>query len=272
MSRFLCVAFGFLIACSCAPVYKTIVMQEYESKKIRDASLVIAPLGDVVVDYIGNVKDEFGAGDQQELILKHFREALVSSFKKEAGFSSVAFDNYATEPLLVQKKFDMGDAYDFFLNLPSDTNMIRFVSSTPDFVLFLQDVSIGIESFQEDRGWGGWGFNGSYPDDPAAFRSYSAFSGSSQGPLFQGPPPIYQPMPMMHSYYAPPRHKYLRYKCGFAFWDNRNHKLVVYGRIFAKSRAEGYGLDMVQIVRMENWNQVDYDFIRALVGNTPFDR
>ena len=78
-------------------------------------------------------------------------------------------------------------------------------------------------------------------------------------------------MPMMHNYNTP-KTKYLIYKCGFVFWDNRKHSVAVYGKILAKSKSEGHGLGMVQIVRLEHWQEIDDQFIAYLINGTPFSR
>lgn len=224
MNRLTWSGLACLAVVSCVPTYKTIVTQEYESRKIKDVTLAIAPLNNVVVDYQGSVKDEFGDGDEQDLIIQHFKQTLVSKLRKESGFSSIAFDDYADAPKMANRHFDLNDAFSLELALPADSSAIRFASSTPDFILFLQDLSLGVEGLQ-DKGWEEAG------------------------------------------------RKYLRYKCGFAFWDNRLHRLAAYGRIFAASYAEGYGYhDKVQIVTIENWNAVDRYFVYSLIGNTPFEK
>ena len=79
----------------CAPVYKTVVEKDYESQKIHDATLIIAPPINLTIDYFGNVKDEFGEGDPQKLIFKHFKEVLLKKLVDYSTFSSAAFDTFS---------------------------------------------------------------------------------------------------------------------------------------------------------------------------------
>jgi hypothetical protein len=87
---------------------------------------------------------------------------------------------------------------------------------------------------------------------------------------FTPPMPVYNPMPFTSSYYAPPKFKYLRYKCDFAYWDNKLHKLVAYGRVCAKAKSESHGFGMVEIIRLEHWREIDANFFNSMLGNTPF--
>ena len=263
---------------SCAPKYETIVMKEYQARKIPNASLVVAPIVNLVVDYVGNVKDEFGEGNQEELIIKHFRDKLLQGLREESLFSRVGFDSFAKQPAMGECSFTTSDNYGLSLSIPSDTATINFASSTPDFILFIQDLYIGKVSLQENGPWG-WSREETstipvaMPDEkyglPPAALSYKELNASWSG--FQ--PPVYTPPynpPMF--FYSPPKTPYLRYKCEFAFWDNHLHKVVAYGKIFAKSQLETYGLGMVNVARMSNWNDIDYQLVRALLGQTPFDR
>jgi hypothetical protein len=264
-----------LVFLSCAPKYETIVMKEYQGRRIDNASLVIALPIDMLVDYMGNVKDEFGEGDQNNLIIKHFKEKLLEQLKKQSSFSSAAFDSFSVRPAMQSRSFTTSDPYGLSVNLPSDTATIIFKSSNPDFILFIQDLRIGQESVQENS----WGRaeTGKWPVagrengriSTQAFSSYQGPGAAISG--FQ--PPVFTPTynPPMY-FYSPPKTKYLRYKCNFAFWDNRVHNVVAYGKIFAKSKPDEYGMGMVSIVRMSNWVEIDYQFTRALLGQTPFDK
>ncbi|HUI91017.1 MAG TPA: hypothetical protein VLX68_02110 [Chitinivibrionales bacterium] len=261
---------------SCSPKYETMVVKEYQERKITNASLVIAPIASITVDYIGSVKDEFGEGNQEDLIKKHFKSALLQGLRENSLFSSVAFDNFSGQPATADRSFATTDAYGVNVNLPSDSATIRFTSSTPDVILFIQDLWIGKTSVQENGpGWGRdedgtttLAMNGEgYAAGSLAYREITSSTSGFQPPVFT-PPPNNPPM----FYYSPPKTPYLRYQCVFAYWDNRLHRVIAYGKIFAKSRLDSYGLGMVNIARMANWNDIDYQLVRALLGQTPFDK
>jgi hypothetical protein len=241
---------------------------------LEDVSLVIAPIKNIIVDYDGDVKDEFGEGDQQQLITGHFRNELLKRLGERSSFKDIKADSFSKEPSWKEATFDLGDIYHLRMDLPSDSNTIDFTSGRPDFVLFIQDLYIGCEykndgSFQfGDNGNLDKSITVSYPQSGSGRSDFQAGSFSIQGSSFQ--PPVYSPpMPMMNTY-SSPKTKYLRYRCNFAFWDNNKHRVVAYGRINAQSRAESHGLGVVQIIRMPNWNEIDNGFIHDLIDNTPF--
>ena len=263
-----------LIIISCSPVYKTVTIDEYEQQRITGATLVIAPFKNLMVNYMGSVKDEFGEGDQRTLIINHFKETLLNNLKNRSTFSSITYDKYRNELIKVkQTKFDMDDAFGLYIDLPADTATIEFETTAPDFILFIEDLTIGTEMFNEGPNFG---LNEPDENKQACFVDLPSEDVNSRSYCFQGVMYNYQPfghppMPMMH-HYNTPQTKYLIYKCGFVFWDNRKHAVAVYGKILAKSKSEGHGLGMVQIVRIEHWHDIDEQFIGFLLSGTPFSR
>ena len=271
---------GCLVLMLCAPVYKTVVEKDYESQKIHDATLIIAPPINLTIDYFGNVKDEFGEGDPQKLIFKHFKEVLLKKLVDYSTFSSAAFDTFSMRSSFHQVKFEMGDAYGLTMDLPRDTTTITFAAITPDFILFLQDLAIGTERVDDS-----WGQNNDETSPLAqsvrcnysrqlegSFQNGAGTLAFQTGPMNFSPPPMPTPSIPMNFYSPPPKSKYLRYKCGFAFWDNRKHRVAAYGKIFSKSKADSYGLGMVEIIRIANWLEVDERFVQSLLWGTPFRR
>ena len=264
---------SFGITCllaSCAPViYTTMVSKDFEGQKPSNASLCIAPFRNMVVDYNGSVTEEFGKGNQQQLIINHFTSTLSSNLKERSTFASVTFDT-PTVPLSFKRfNFDIGDK--LTLDLPADTPTIAFKQGVPDFILFIQDLKIGTEDFDADN----IGYKVPEPSEPSDVQSTSNEQETrmlinGKVPVFGYSPPVfYSPTPMA-PVYQPPKDKYLRYTCGFAFWDNRKHSPAVYGRIMARSRSESHVLGMVQIIKIANWNEVDEKFITYLLKGTPF--
>ncbi len=263
----------FLIIC-CAPIYKNIVEKEYSQEKITGATLVIAPFRNLTVGYSGNVKDEFGEGNTKKLILEHFQKTLKTNMTDMSTFSNVIYDDYKEPYYIKPVKLEMGDIYDLYVKIPKDTTTFQFKTITPDFILFIQDLQIGTENLPPDNMFGQNKSNQNIPSGYAdnSFKVVN-FSGYQGVTLDFQPPGMSIPTPVhnMHNQ-TMPTDKYLRYKCGFFFWDNQKHKIVVYGKIFAKAKADSYGLGMVKIVRMTQWEQVDIKFINSLIRGTPFQR
>ncbi len=253
-----------LATLSCAPIYRTVVVKEFASEQVQKVSLVIAPLKNVVVDYFGNVKDEFGEGDQKTLILNHFKEKLPIRLYTQSKFDPVTFDTFKEEPQFRAVSYDMGDMFKLNVSVPTDSTAIEFENSVPDFVLFIEDLFIGVEMMHDNYGFG-FGYN-STPNKPGFLASEVP-----ENILYFQPPTIPKnpnPMQNMHMNRTP-KTKYLRYKCDFIIWDNRHYKVVAYGRTFSKSKAQGFP---IQVIRMFNWYECDKKFVNDLVYGTPFQQ
>ena len=192
---------------------------------------------------------------------------MLKKLIEYSTFSSVAFDTFAMRPSFHQVKFEMGDAFGLTIDLPRDTATIPFATMTPDFILFLQDLAIGTERVNDGSVFGK---NETYQSPESGYCSYSLQSAA--GSFNYGPPPMSSPMPQMFFYPSTPKSKYLRYKCGFAFWDNRKHRVAAYGKIFSKSKADSYGLGVVEIIRIANWQEIDDRFVQSILWGTPFRR
>jgi hypothetical protein len=262
-----------LIFSGCSPVYISKLDSNYTGTKITDASLAIAPIDSITVDYTGDVKDEFGEGDKTVLIEKHFREVLLSALKVESSFKDVVYGDYSEQPKFSEKSYDLGDVYKLHVDIPADSNQIKFQNSNPDFILFIQDLYIGIEYYDS------WSLLNRNEDNIAS--SYSVYSGNNcltendfgntGGVNYQMPIPSPMPNPAFSNmYYGTSKSKYLIYKFKFYFWDNKKHRVVTYGRILSKSKAEDHALGMVEIIRINNWYEIDGDMIFRLLDRTPF--
>jgi hypothetical protein len=236
-------------------------MPDYHKKKIK-GSLVIAPVHNPTVSYFGNVKEEFGEGDKEELIINHFNTELVKRMKTKSTFHTIVYGTYKKTPVLKKTKFQTDDVYDVHLYMPEDTSTIEFEEIVPDYILFLEDLYIGTE-----RALNEYKINEQISPVAVSFNSMTYLL-QSQFPSVGAPPPINT---FNNYYFSQPKNTYLLYKCGFAYWDNKNHNVVAYGKIQARSRADSYGMGMVSIVRKQNWMEIDDWFVRNLLNNTPFD-
>jgi TonB family protein len=129
-----------------ATIYNTYVEKEYSPVAPLTGTLVIVPLTSTIVDYSGNVKDEFGEGDYKLLIRRHFNEMIIAKMREMSRFTSVAFDSFARPPRMSEKKFTIRRRKHISIVLPDETEPIRFKTSTPDFILFVQNLHIGTET------------------------------------------------------------------------------------------------------------------------------
>lgn len=231
----------FLSLISCAPAFLSKTVDTYAQKKIIGKRLAIAPFNNTpFIEYSGSVKEEFGEGDKEELILKHFKEALVTNIRDLSTFSEVRFDTFTATPKLDTSKFDMGDIYKVKIALPADTNTIRFTVIEADFILFFQDLTLGTFHTGTPGMTGMW-----------------VGGGFGQAPMYVGGS-------------VGTSKKNLGYEGTFAIWDNVNHTVVTYGRIKSTVEAESYVF--VDIIRMEHWDRIDRDFASDLLKGSPFAR
>ena len=231
------VSFFLLVFFSCAPMYNTVVVDKYSKGKITGAVLVIAPfINEPYVSYLGDVKEEFGEGNENELIIKHFREALVENLKRMATFSAIRYDTYETLPVFDTITFEPEDMRKFSMTLPKDSIKLGFKNAKAHFVLFIQDLTLGTHLTREPGYIGGPGRIG---------------IGIGAGPtMYAG---------------RPASKKNLRYEGTFAIWDNINGRVAVYGRIRAETQSQFFN-----IIEMEQWQEVDSRFARDLLSGTPF--
>jgi hypothetical protein len=189
--------------------------------------------------------------------------------RNKSSFKDVICDNYSEQPKLSEKSLDLGDVYKLHIKIPADSDQITLQNSNPDFILFIQNLYIGTES---DPSWSlhnryeGNIVSSLYPEGNCLTAN---FYGNNSNVNYQMPMPIPKFSPP-NTYYNYSETKYLRYKFNFYFWDNKKHRVVTYGRILSRSQAENHGLGMVQIIRMNNWLEIDEDVILRLLDWTPF--
>lgn len=257
----------------CAPIYVSKLDSNYTGTKITDASLTIAPFDSITIDYAGNVREEFGEGDPKVLIKNHFDENLLNGLRNKSSFKDVVYDTFSVQPKFSGKSIDLGDAYKLRIRIPADTNQTTFQNSNPDFILFIQNLYIGTESVSS------WALHNRCEDTIVSSFVLNPEKNCLTGNYFGDNYIVNFQMPMQIPRFSPPNMsynysetKYLRYKFNFYFWDNKKHQVVTCGRILSRSEAENHGLGMVQIIRMNNWLQIDEDVIMRLLESTPFRR
>ena len=241
MSRVLLIFFIVLLL-SCAPTYKTIVKRKYSKGKIVQVSLIIAPFNnEPYVSYFGDVTDEFGEGEENELILKHFKDALKENLRQMSTFSSIDYAEYETQPVLDTVFFNPEDMRKFRMALPKESTILNFKGAKADFVLFFQDLTFGTYQSREPGYMGGRGVGVGIGVGVGVGSTLGI--GTSSGK------------------------KNLRYEGKFAVWDNRKGRVAVYGRIKTETQS-----GFLNIINMEHWEEIDHQFATDLLYGTPFMR
>jgi hypothetical protein len=141
MKKMLLLSGAILFLSSCAPiVYMTMVSKDFENKKISNASLCIAPFRNVSIKCSGDVIEVLGKGDEKQVIIDHFALTLLAKLQTQSIFTRVSFDSPGAPLLFKRTIFDIGDKLP--LDLPSETAEIQCGKWAPDFVLFIQDLTI----------------------------------------------------------------------------------------------------------------------------------
>jgi hypothetical protein len=227
---------GIVAFLGCSPRYTSLTTADYQGKQVGASSLVIAPFTSAPsIQYMGNLENEFGQGDPEQLILDHFKtDVMTRKIYRHCIFGDVKFGEYLAAPKLSEKIFDLGDMFKLHVSLPDSGTTLEFegIAPNPEFVLFLQDVDLGTDL--ESR------------SAPGHFVPTGAPGGG---------------MMMVGGSRA---QKVLCFKADFAFWDNTLGRVVTFGRIKASQDAS--------IVTISDWNSVDEDFIQQLLQYSPFYR
>ena len=114
------------------------------SGKVSDPSLALCFRADKIkINYIGEVADEFGTGDKNELILNYFSLSVLKNFQTKTIFKKAGIDcesdSIKWNVVVVKKNYDVPSKTVLF---PAVTQPIRFVKSTPDFAIWISDITL----------------------------------------------------------------------------------------------------------------------------------
>jgi hypothetical protein len=132
----------FLLIIGCAS-QSTRMSPQYKDVKINDISLAIAPFyGRIYIRYEGSVKEEFGEGEKDSLILKFFKNRLYNCLKKSGIFTKIGYSDYSVDFLWERLAVPGEDIDRDFIEVPSDGVKITFVNGVPDFILFISELFI----------------------------------------------------------------------------------------------------------------------------------
>jgi hypothetical protein len=135
MNKALCSVI-FLVIISCTP--KIVINNGYKHTKIKDASLSIILVGALNVHYAGDVKNEFGEGNMNELIEKFLFQRLPVSVKDSSTFGAVEMSKKLDGDKDVEQIEHIYKKKKIFIKLPS--NKVNMTNS--DYTLFLDSLSV----------------------------------------------------------------------------------------------------------------------------------
>jgi hypothetical protein len=129
----------------CGGVETTIIRtQAYSFSNANPAPKLTICISDgkPVIDYTGNVEDEFGKGDKNDLIWAFFKGQLSKDILHCSIFSSVDYDEVSSQPSTQQQTIKVNNMGDVAFSLPSEGAKIECKATTPDVVLFLDGITI----------------------------------------------------------------------------------------------------------------------------------
>jgi hypothetical protein len=236
VTRFFVLGLISSIIVSCAS-YRNVALPGYDKKKISGKTLVIAPYSNrPSIDYSGNVKPEFGKGNKDTLIYCHFSETFPRCIEKYSSFSSVRHDAFTSQLELVKRLYMFGSD-SVFLLLPKDGSFVSTKNGNADFVLFMQDITLGTSTCYVPGGGSMVMMNGG-----GGMTMVGRGGGSSSGNL--------------------------GYSANYTFWDNDKKCPAVIGRAKVNTRPEGFW--WVQFNTIKQWNDIDSCFAKSAIDSTPF--
>jgi hypothetical protein len=148
------------------------------------------------IDYTGNVEEEFGKGEKNDLIWAFFKDQLAKDIKRNSIFSSINYDRLSSQPSTQARTVTVDNLGDVSFTLPADGAAVACETTSPDVVLFLDKIVI--TSKLDIRG--------------GTHTYYTAGGGMSSAPWFDS-------------------EKDLVYEAKMIVWDNNAKQVVSYGYI-----------------------------------------
>jgi hypothetical protein len=177
---------------SCDPP-KIVVNPAYKGDNITAGSLSVVLCTKPDISYDGDIEPEFGKGKPEDLILGFFKKQLLEEIQGVSSLSPVIFDSLASEPFYETMRAGPSELGDDAVPVPIPGSDIQPRRTKPDFILLLNNLSIGTESVELNHAMGG--------------------------------------LPGMVMVTGSDASKQLAYHTGFVLWDLKEKRYVAYGRV-----------------------------------------
>ena len=127
-----------------------LVRPEYRNQKIKNATLLIAPVNSVTFTLSDELKNEFGFNVSEKENFTLFSNSLKQFLKTQSTFDKVTYADYIVEPELEPCILELGGNKKMTINLPKSEQFVKSDSLPEVFVLFLQDVGVSFIKEQKD--------------------------------------------------------------------------------------------------------------------------
>ncbi|MBD3392267.1 MAG: hypothetical protein GF418_09385 [Chitinivibrionales bacterium] len=129
------------------------VAPPYRNAAIDSAALVIAPcIDDITLRHLGSVRRVFGEGAASDLTRNYVRARLPETIAEAATFTGVVLADSACNAPLKETSLPRENLPDLTMHLPDSGTTVSFSSGPPAFVLFLEDLTLGLHDVYHHGG------------------------------------------------------------------------------------------------------------------------
>ena len=136
---------ALLLFAGCNPnwvIKKPTTLDEISKKKI-----VIAPVVDPIdIRYDGDVEDEFGKGDKDQLILSYIRKQLAVDLQGKSVFGTVLTAKYQKEPVFLDADLAVDKSDPLRYRTPAANSSVEFEGCDADIILFINHLDVNTET------------------------------------------------------------------------------------------------------------------------------
>lgn len=135
--------FSFIVIffCSCSSYFSKVNF-EYRGKMILKKNLAIVNLSDIMINYQGNVENEFGKGRTKDLIEKFIYSQIKLALNDSSTFDYVWFDSLENIKALSMKEYYNGNKLVAF-PISENSDPIKLKKRDAKFILFLNALDFG---------------------------------------------------------------------------------------------------------------------------------
>jgi hypothetical protein len=219
--------FTIAIISSCSK--STIVlMPDYNGKEIKQATLAIAPFEKPPkIINEDDLIDDYGEGDKNEIFQKLLDDKFVYSLKKNSTFKEISFTKFKDKVSLDKVTLSLDEENKIDFQLPKNSEQVEFESFEADYVLFIKDWIVSRDG--------------------------------SHDYILKSEPDYSKPNIPGQS-----NHPKLQMNLKFLFWDNNEHKIVLYGETTSEESVTFFSMTE------STWEYCLNNLSKQIIEDSPF--
>jgi hypothetical protein len=141
LTFFLVCVLALLFSCDMTTVRRSDTWSAPPSNQFPQLTIYLAD-SNAAINYNGNAEKEFGKGNRDTLIWQFFKSQLIKEIARKTVFKEAVYDrpdNQLPGSTEMLKVSGMGD---LLFKIPRKGSRYSFPNSSPDFVIFLNDIII----------------------------------------------------------------------------------------------------------------------------------